>query len=300
MGLPENLPFELVEPLRYLFKDEVREVGAALGLPEEMVWRHPFPGPGLAIRVLGEVTQERLETLRAADAIVMDEIRAAGLYRQVWQSFAVLTPVRTVGVMGDYRTYGNVVAVRIVSLAGRDDRRLGARAVRAAGEAVQPDRQRGAWGEPGGVSTSRRSRRGRSNGSRTSRAYIVSRVIGQAPDLAQGYELIMQHDLAAARACFERAVTDERTPEALEGLGLSAWLLSDEHDRLRGSRERVRAVSTAWRCAGRGTARYLAGDRLVHLSRPDGRRQRLAAARPQAARAARGSSGARLAGADRR
>ncbi|MDQ6672402.1 MAG: glutamine-hydrolyzing GMP synthase [Chloroflexota bacterium] len=115
VGLPENLPFRLIEPLRYLFKDEVREVGAALGLPEEIVWRHPFPGPGLSIRVLGEVTRERLETLRAADAIVMDEVRAAGLYRQLWQSFAVLTPVRTVGVMGDYRTYGNVVAVRMVS-----------------------------------------------------------------------------------------------------------------------------------------------------------------------------------------
>ena len=115
VGLPENLPFRLVEPLRYLFKDEVREVGAALGLPEEIVWRHPFPGPGLSIRVLGEVTAERLATLRAADAIVMDEVRSAGLYRQLWQSFAVLTPVHTVGVMGDYRTYGNVVAVRMVT-----------------------------------------------------------------------------------------------------------------------------------------------------------------------------------------
>src|SRR5256885_5966530 len=91
VGLPENLPFRLIEPLRYLFKDEVREVGAAVGLPEEIVWRHPFPGPGLSIRVLGEVTQERLETLRAADAIVMQEVRNAGLYRQLWQSFAVLT-----------------------------------------------------------------------------------------------------------------------------------------------------------------------------------------------------------------
>ncbi len=115
VGLPDDLPFSLVEPLRYLFKDEVREVGAALGLPEEMVWRHPFPGPGLSIRVLGEVTHERLEVLRAADWVVMDEVRKAGLYRQVWQSFAVLTPVRTVGVMGDYRTYGNVVALRIVT-----------------------------------------------------------------------------------------------------------------------------------------------------------------------------------------
>jgi GMP synthase (glutamine-hydrolysing) len=115
VGLPENLPFELIEPLRYLFKDEVREVGAALGLPEEIVWRHPFPGPGLSIRVLGDVTPERVATLQAADAIVMEEVRAAGLYRQLWQSFAVLTPLRTVGVMGDYRTYGNVVALRMVS-----------------------------------------------------------------------------------------------------------------------------------------------------------------------------------------
>jgi GMP synthase (glutamine-hydrolysing) len=115
VGLPDDLPFKLIEPLRYLFKDEVREVGAALGLPEEIVWRHPFPGPGLSIRILGEVTRERLATLQSADAIVMDEVRAAGLYRTLWQSFAVLTPLRTVGVMGDYRTYGNVVALRMVS-----------------------------------------------------------------------------------------------------------------------------------------------------------------------------------------
>ncbi|MFN0070650.1 MAG: glutamine-hydrolyzing GMP synthase [Chloroflexota bacterium] len=114
-GLPKDLPFELVEPLRYLFKDEVREVGIALGLPEDMVWRQPFPGPGLAIRIIGEVTSERLEKARGADFIVMDEIRQAGLYRQVWQSFAVITPVRTVGVMGDKRTYHEVVAVRIVT-----------------------------------------------------------------------------------------------------------------------------------------------------------------------------------------
>ena len=115
MGLPEKMPFELVEPLRYLFKDEVREVGAALGLPEEMVWRQPFPGPGLASASSARSPQERLEMLRAADWVVMDEIRRPGLYRQMWQSFAVLTPLRTVGVMGDYRTYGNVVALRIVS-----------------------------------------------------------------------------------------------------------------------------------------------------------------------------------------
>ncbi|MBA2447502.1 MAG: GMP synthase (glutamine-hydrolyzing), partial [Chloroflexi bacterium] len=114
-GLPKDLPFQLVEPLRYLFKDEVREVGLALDLPEEMVWRQPFPGPGLSIRVLGDVTRERLEMVRGADWVVMNEIKAAGLYRQVWQSFAVLTPLRTVGVMGDFRTYGNLVAVRIVT-----------------------------------------------------------------------------------------------------------------------------------------------------------------------------------------
>jgi GMP synthase (glutamine-hydrolysing) len=114
-GLPESLSFELVEPLRYLFKDEVRAVGDALGLPAEWVWRHPFPGPGLAIRVIGAVTPERLETLRAADAIVIEEVRRAGLYRQLGQVFAVLTPLQSVGVMGDGRTYANVVAVRAVT-----------------------------------------------------------------------------------------------------------------------------------------------------------------------------------------
>jgi GMP synthase (glutamine-hydrolysing) len=113
-GLPEDLRFRLVEPLRHLFKDEVRQVGAALGLPEDLVWRQPFPGPGLAIRIIGEVTADRLDTLRAADWIVIDEIKRSGLYRRVWQSFAILTPVSSVGVMGDGRTYDNVVAVRIV------------------------------------------------------------------------------------------------------------------------------------------------------------------------------------------
>jgi GMP synthase (glutamine-hydrolysing) len=114
-GLPKDLPFKLVEPLRYLFKDEVREVGLALGLPEDMVWRQPFPGPGLSIRILGEVTEERLEMVRGADWVVMNEIKKAGLYREMWQSFAVLTPLRTVGVMGDFRTYGNMVALRMVT-----------------------------------------------------------------------------------------------------------------------------------------------------------------------------------------
>ncbi len=114
-GLPRDLRFELVEPLRYLFKDEARAVGAELGLPDDWVWRHPFPGPGLAIRVIGAVTEERLATLRAADAIFIEELRAAGLYREVGQAFAVLTPVRSVGVMGDFRTYANVVALRAVT-----------------------------------------------------------------------------------------------------------------------------------------------------------------------------------------
>jgi GMP synthase (glutamine-hydrolysing) len=113
-GLPETMRFKLLEPLRELFKDEVREVGRELGLPTELIHRQPFPGPGLAIRVLGEVTEERLAVLRDADAIVLEEIRAAGFYEKVWQSFAVLLPVRTVGVMGDERSYENVVALRVV------------------------------------------------------------------------------------------------------------------------------------------------------------------------------------------
>ncbi len=114
-GLPEKMAFELIEPLRYLFKDEVRAVGKALGLPDEIVWRHPFPGPGLAIRCVGEVTPERLERLRRADAIFLEELKAAGLYRETAQAFAVLLPVRTVGVMGDYRTYAEVIALRAVT-----------------------------------------------------------------------------------------------------------------------------------------------------------------------------------------
>ena len=113
-GLPSVMKLKLVEPLRELFKDEVRQVGRELGLPNELVMRQPFPGPGLAVRILGEVTRDRLEVLRAADVIVVDEIRGAGLYEKVWQAFAVLLPVKTVGVMGDERTYENVIAVRIV------------------------------------------------------------------------------------------------------------------------------------------------------------------------------------------
>lgn len=114
-GLPDNLDFELIEPLRDLFKDEVRAVGEELGLPDEIVWRQPFPGPGLAVRVIGEITRERLELLRAADAIVTEEIRLAGLYREIWQSFAVLPDVRTVGVQGDGRTYAHALVVRAVT-----------------------------------------------------------------------------------------------------------------------------------------------------------------------------------------
>lgn len=113
-GLPEQLQFELIEPLRDLFKDEVRQLGLQLGLPEEIVWRHPFPGPGLAVRCVGPVTRRRLETLRQADAIVVDEIRRAGLYRATSQCFAVLLPVQSVGVMGDARTYADVVAIRSI------------------------------------------------------------------------------------------------------------------------------------------------------------------------------------------
>ena len=113
-GLPAELGFELIEPLRELFKDEVRRIGLDLGLPEEMVWRQPFPGPGLAVRIAGEVTPERLAILRKADSIVVEEIRRAGLYRTVAQSFAVLLPVKSVGVMGDERSAENAIAVRAV------------------------------------------------------------------------------------------------------------------------------------------------------------------------------------------
>jgi GMP synthase (glutamine-hydrolysing) len=114
-GLPDDMDFELVEPLRDLFKDEVRAIGEELGLPEEIVWRQPFPGPGLAVRIIGEVTRERLEILRAADAIITEEIRRAGLYREIWQAFGVLPAVKTVGVQGDGRTYAYPLVIRAVT-----------------------------------------------------------------------------------------------------------------------------------------------------------------------------------------
>ncbi|MHC4195903.1 MAG: glutamine-hydrolyzing GMP synthase, partial [Planctomycetota bacterium] len=113
-GLPEELGFKLIEPLRDLFKDEVRVAGEYLGLPEDIVWRHPFPGPGLAVRIIGEITPERLEIIRAADEILIDEIKSAGLYRKISQALAVLLPISTVGVMGDGRSYENLVAIRAV------------------------------------------------------------------------------------------------------------------------------------------------------------------------------------------
>ena len=114
-GLPSDMRFELVEPLRALFKDEVRLLGEQLGLPEDIVWRQPFPGPGLAVRIVGTVTRERVEILRAADAVVTEEVKRAGLYRSLWQSFAVLPAVRTVGVMGDERTYAYPIVIRAVT-----------------------------------------------------------------------------------------------------------------------------------------------------------------------------------------
>ena len=114
-GLPADMRMELVEPLRLLFKDEVRRVGEELGLPERMVWRHPFPGPGLAIRIIGDVTEERLALLRRADTILLEEIRRADLYRELWQSFAVLPAIRSVGVQGDERTYAYPVVIRAVT-----------------------------------------------------------------------------------------------------------------------------------------------------------------------------------------
>jgi GMP synthase (glutamine-hydrolysing) len=114
-GLPENMKLELIEPLKMLFKDEVRRLGEEIGLPDELVWRQPFPGPGLAIRIIGVVTKKRLAILREADDVLLEEIKKKGYYRKLWQSFAVLLPLKSVGVMGDKRTYENILAIRAVT-----------------------------------------------------------------------------------------------------------------------------------------------------------------------------------------
>ena len=178
-GLPEDLGLELVEPLRMLFKDEVRAVATELGLPERIVWRQPFPGPGLGIRVVGgEVTAERLEILREADAILQEEIRAAGLYRELWQSFCVLPVVRSVGVQGDGRTYAYPIVIRAVTSDGRDDRGLGAAALRPAGAGLEPDHQRGPGRQPRRARHLARSRRRRSSGSRHAGVLAVRHAAG--------------------------------------------------------------------------------------------------------------------------
>ena len=145
------MPFALIEPLRDLFKDEVRQIGRELGLPEEILSKHPFPGPGLAVRLLGEITREKLETLRGADVVVVEEIRHAGLYEKVWQAFAVLLPVRSVGVMGDDRTYGYTIAVRVVDSQDAMTADWSRLPSRRAGANLHPHRQRGARGQPGGL-----------------------------------------------------------------------------------------------------------------------------------------------------
>ena len=150
-GLPERMNLKLVEPLRELFKDEVRALGRELGLPEHFIWRHPFPGPGLAIRIPGDITQEKLDILRQADAVYLDEIRKAGLYDKIWQAFAVLLPVRTVGVMGDDRTYDQVCALARRHLHRRHDRRLLPLPPRGAGPRGDPHHQRGERHQPRGV-----------------------------------------------------------------------------------------------------------------------------------------------------
>ncbi len=114
-GLPKNMRLKLLEPLRFLFKDEVRKLGASLGISDELIWRQPFPGPGLGIRIIGEITNNRLKILREADAILLEEIKSAGYYKKLWQSFMVLLPIKSVGVMGDSRTYENIAAIRAVT-----------------------------------------------------------------------------------------------------------------------------------------------------------------------------------------
>ncbi len=150
-GLPDDMDFELVEPLRNLFKDEVRSVGTELGLPDEIVWRQPFPGPGLGVRIIGEVTPEKVAILQEADAIVREEIARAGLERTIWQAFAVLPDIRSVGVMGDERTYAHPDDHPGRHQRRRHDRRLGPPPARPPRGHGQPDHQRGRWHQPGGL-----------------------------------------------------------------------------------------------------------------------------------------------------
>ncbi len=165
-GLPEKMDFELVEPLRWLFKDEVRAVGEELGLPEHIVWRQPFPGPGLAIRIIGEITRERVDVLQRADAIVQEEIRKAGLYRELWQCFAILPVIRSVGVQGDERTYGYPDRDPRRHQRRRHDRRLGAAALRPARDARPRASSTRCPRSTASSTTSRASRRAPSSGSR--------------------------------------------------------------------------------------------------------------------------------------
>ena len=147
-GLPEKMGFELVEPLRLLFKDEVRAVGEELGLPERIVWRQPFPGPGLGIRIIGEITAERVDILQRADAILQDEVKKAGLYRELWQCFAILPVIRSVGVQGDERTYAYPIAIRAVKSDDAMTADWARLPVRAAREGLLAHHQRGARGQP--------------------------------------------------------------------------------------------------------------------------------------------------------
>ena len=163
-GLPERMRMKLVEPLRELFKDEVRALGRELGLPEAFVGRHPFPGPGLAIRCPGGVTREKLEILRQADAIYLDEIRKAGLYDEIWQAFAVLLPVRTVGVMGDGRTYDHVCALRAVTSVDGMTADFYPFDMRLPRPRRDPHHQRGQGRQPRRLRRDQRSRRARSSG----------------------------------------------------------------------------------------------------------------------------------------
>ena len=150
-GLPKRMKFKLVEPLRELFKDEVRKLGRVLGLPEEIIQRQPFPGPGLAIRIIGEITRERLDILKAADEVVKEEMQKARLWDKVWQSFAILLPIKTVGVMGDERTYEHVIAIRVVASIDGMTADWVKLPYRVLEDHIQPDHQRGARGEPGGL-----------------------------------------------------------------------------------------------------------------------------------------------------